>query len=124
MNQDEYGTILNGPETYQAIALALVTTKLALIPWTDEAGTQLDILLAHGVEFAPSRSLIQGGVRPTDFFVSIMRKGAFGFELNDLETHSGYYAEKLKLSGEETIDKLAEFLNGVKAALKAEIEKS
>lgn len=124
MNQDEYGTVFNGPDTFQEIALALITTKLALIPWTDEAGTQLDILLAYGVEFAPSHGLIQGGVRPTDFFVSIMRKGAFGFELNDLETHSGYYAEKLKLSGEEMIDKLAEFLNGVKVALKAELGNS
>ena len=124
MNQDEYGTVFNGPDTFQEIALALITTKLALIPWTDEAGTQFDVLLSYGVEFAPSRGLIQGGLRSTDLFVSIMRKGAFGFDIDRTDTAGAYYAEKLFITGGETADKLAEFLNGVKVALKAELGNS
>lgn len=123
MNHDEFGTVLNGADTYKEIGLALATDSVVLVPWTDELGTQLDILLVWKPSFcAPSRQLIQGGVRSTDLFVSIMRKGAFGFEVDRTDTAGGYYAEKLGLEKGETALKLAEFLNGVKVALKAEID--
>ena len=122
MNHDEFGTILNGPDTYQEIALALATDGIALVPWTDELGTQLDILLAWKPNpCAPSSHLIQRGIRPNDLFVSIMSWGAFGFDLKETDTFAGYYGEKLKLGKGESTDRLAEFLNGVKAALRAEI---
>lgn len=122
MNQDEYGTILNGHDTFQEIALALATDGVAFVPWTDELGTQFDILLVwKPVMCAPSSHLVQRGIRPNDLFVSIMSHSAFGFDLKESDTFAGYYGEKLKLGSNESTDRLAELLNGVKAALKAEI---
>jgi hypothetical protein len=122
MNHDEYGTILNGEDTIQEIALALATDGLALIPWTDEHGTQLDILFAWRPALcSPSSSLVQRGIRPTDLFVSIMSLGAFGFELDHDDTHAGYYGEKFRLTGDQTCRALADLINGVKRALRAEI---
>ena len=45
-----------------------------------------------------------------------MGLGAFGFKVDVLK-HSGYLAEKLNLSGEITINKFTELLNGVIAEL-------
>lgn len=116
MLKDEFGTVYNGPETFHDIASLLQDFGACLIPWTDQAGTQYDILFAilHKEPQTVSRQLIQGGVTRWDLFVSIMRVGAFGFDIENTDTHPGYYAEKLKLTGDETNKKLAEMINGIK----------
>lgn len=64
---------------------------------------------------------IQGGIRPGfDLFVSIMRWGAFAFEINEADTHPGYYEEKLANRGplgDTTREVLAELINGVRKLL-------
>lgn len=59
---------------------------------------------------------MQRGIRSDDLFVSIMSRGAFGFECYG-KKHSGYVAEKLNLGIDETSEKLTELLNGVIAEL-------
>lgn len=55
---------------------------------------------------------IQGGIKSNDLFITIMRKGSFGFKI-DSKKSSGYVAEKLNLSNDETAEKLTELINGV-----------
>lgn len=117
MNQDEYGEVINGERTYKDIAFHILNERSALIGWTDENGTHFDILFTALNVSVPRDNTIQGGVRSNDLFVSIMRKGAFGFEMAVTNTHPNYYAEKLCVSGEETCTKLAELINGVKKAI-------
>jgi len=118
MNHDEYGEIVNGEKTYKEIAEELKGGNNMLIGWTDQNSTHLDILFSHPA--VPYGTNIQGGVRGTDLFVSIMRWGAFGFEIEHKDTHPGYYNEKLGNRGSfgtECSEKLAELINGVKKYL-------
>ena len=116
MNYDSYGEVINGSETYRGIAEEL-RSNAVIVGWTDENGTHFDILftltaLAYGT--------FQGGLRPrTDLFVSIMRWGAFAFEINEADTAPGYYEEKLSTRklGDECSEKLAELINGVRKEL-------
>lgn len=115
MKRDEYGTVLNAPETFEAIAKNIRGGFSVLIAWTDEEGTQFDILFArHPITNGP----VQGGIQSSDLFVSIMRIGAFGFDISNTDTHPSYYAEKLHLrSGGLSCDKLAELINGIKKSI-------
>lgn len=112
MDYDNYEEVVNSEQTYKHIAEVLETGKSVLIGWTDNEGTHFDILFsANTIGFGH----FQGGVKADDLFVSIMRAGAFGFETNALDTHSGYYQEKLgsKVSGNTAVA-LSELINGVK----------
>jgi hypothetical protein len=116
MKTDAYGCIINDPLTYSGIAVALNEHGAVLIPWTDEMGTQYDILFTRpGTRwFVISPSIVQGGIRNSDLFISIMRVGSFGFQMGG-ESHVSYYEEKLHLPpGDRTNLKLAELFNGVR----------
>src|SRR3990167_6718131 len=111
---DNYGEIINSPETYKEIADTLKRRVSVLIGWTDGDMTHLDILFTVNVD---GFGHFQGGVKDTDLFVSIMRRGAFGFEKDKDDTHAGYYNEKLGGGLGSTADALAELINGVKKKL-------
>lgn len=116
MNYDTYGEVINGEDTYRNIAQYLKLGQPVLIGWTDEQSTHFDILFTLGAKVIGAN--IQGGVRGTDLFISIMRLGAFGFEIEHTATSGGYYAEKLSsYIGTTTSEKLAELFNGVKSYL-------
>lgn len=110
-NVDEYGEIINGELTYKTISNKLLAKGDCLIGWSNESGLHYDILFMYQTTFAGAN--IQGGIRPTDLFISIMRKGAFGFEINNQEKRPEYIAEKLFIHNEFTAKKLAELINGV-----------
>ena len=59
---------------------------------------------------------LQRGLRGSDLFISIMSLGAFGFKVDTIK-HRSYVAEKLNLSGDTTIEKFTELLNGIIAEL-------
>lgn len=111
MNFSKYGEVINGDLTYKAIAEEINYNQSILIGWTDEEFTHYDILFIY--KTITRGTNIQGGIRGSDLFVSIMRKGAFGFEVNSQEKSSGYIAEKLHVGGDVTAEKLAELINGV-----------
>lgn len=116
MNFDEYDEVINGVDTFQGIADRLKAGDSVIIGWSDGQGTHFDILFVWRP--ISQSGLLQGGMKGgTDLFVSIMRKGAFGFIVSDQDTHPGYFAEKLFVSGEQTIEKLAELINGIKRKL-------
>lgn len=135
MRVNEYHEVVNAPETYEQIAEVLFERKRPVfIGWTDDLSTHFDILFVYQAEAALGQILngtiidddlflsgsFQGGVRPTDLFVSIMRWGCFAFDVDRLDTEWGYYEEKLGQRakfGKETGEKLAELINGVKAAI-------
>lgn len=122
-NLDEYGVHVNGQETYDAIAAALRAHSSLAISWTDQEGTQLDLLLA-----VPEHVVgpFQGGIRQGDLFVAIMRMGAFAFDItSNPRTDPGYYAEKLgrsQLGRSVTSVKLSDLINGVRSSLAVEEE--
>ncbi len=118
MTNDEYSEITNSEETYLEIADLLKINHTVFIGWTDGDMTHFDILFTYRTMGFGTH---QGGVRPTDLFISIMRLGSFGFEIEHEDTDGGYYEEKL--SGRNlgsTRDKLAELINGVKKHLNTE----
>lgn len=115
MKYDTYGEVVNHPDTYAEIAQNLKEGSSVLVGWTDSDMTHFDVLFTtNTVGFGT----FQGGVRETDLFVSIMRRGAFGFEIDHEDTHAGYYDEKLGGGMGSTSEALAELINGVKKELK------
>lgn len=118
MDYDKYGEVINGEKTYQGIAEELGRNAV-IVGWSDGHSTHFDVLftltaLRYGDQ-------IQGGLRPeTDLFVSIMRWGAFAFEVDESDTAPGYYEEKLGNRGkfgDVTSAALAELINGVRSKL-------
>lgn len=116
MKHDEYGEVINHPDTYQGIADCLMAVGKCLVGWTDQAGTHFDLLFVYRVPHYGTN--IQGGIVPSrDLFVSIMRRGAFAFLVREAETHPGYYDEKLGGGLGTSKEPLAELINEVKARL-------
>ncbi len=110
-DQDEYGMVLNSRKTYEGLANRLWEFHSVVFAWTDQEGTQLDILMAHN---PPQFGSLQRGMRAlTDLFVAVSHFGMFGFELNGSEKFAGYVGEKLNLGTNVTTEKLAELINGV-----------
>jgi hypothetical protein len=128
---DEYGIAYNSSQTFEGIAKILLEEKTMLIAWTDKAMTHLDLLLSLNpytenprqddplAEYlGMSTQPFQGGVKSSDLFVSVMRKGCFGFERRGNDLHPAYIGEKLDLGEEnETTIKLAELINEVRRYL-------
>lgn len=110
MNKDEYGEIINGYDTVINIANKLKKGKSAIIGWTDEKYTHLDLLFNYKTY---KEGMLQRGLRGNELFVSIIGWGAFGFDVRDREIHESYVSEKLNMHGEPTTRKLAELINGV-----------
>lgn len=113
LNYDEYGEVINGELTYAAIAQHLIHGS-AIIGWNDEEFTHYDILFT----LMPFKAgMLQGGLHQgRNLFVSIMRVGAFGFDIARPDTHPSYYAEKLGLDS-TTAGKVADLINGIKREL-------
>lgn len=114
MNKDKYGEIINGHNTVAEIASKLKDGQSVIIGWTDERYTHLDLLFNYRTH---KSGMLQRGLRGNELFVSIISIGSFGFDVSDRETHKGYVSEKLNISGEPTIIKLAELINGIKKEL-------
>jgi len=125
--QDEYGEILNRPETFKWIVRALKVSGSVFIGWTDGHGTHLDILFTMNPAFYQKgiteilghvmQNNFQRGMKPTDLFVSIIGHGCFGFEINGEETFYSYYDEKLGGGYGSTADHLAVLINSVRKGL-------
>lgn len=109
MDRDKYGEIINGENTYKEIACQIKNGRSVIIGWTDEEYTHFDILFTLNVI---KEGFLHGGLRWNDLFVSVMRKGAFGF-LTDSKKDSGYIGEKLGLGNNVTTEKLTELINGI-----------
>lgn len=115
MRTDDYGEVINGPETYKDIATELQGGHSVLIGWTDQASTHYDVLFTRG---ALKYGTIQGGLQRGDLFVSVMRIGAFGFEVHaGPSLHPSYVSEKLFIHNLVTATALTELIEGVKGQL-------
>lgn len=116
-NIDEYGEVINGELTYRWVSLYLRQHQSVLIGWTDEVGTNFDILFSCSPRVSGS---IQGGLSRHELFISIMRIGAYGFNVNGGQIHQMYISEKLNIPEVPTLYKLTELINGVIAYLKSD----
>ncbi len=110
MNYNEYDEVINGKDTYKAIAKNIKNKESIIIGWTDEIYTHYDILFTYGVN---KTGYVQGGIQDYYLFISVMRIGAFGFNAND-KKYPEYIAEKL-FNGrlDESVEKLTELINGI-----------
>jgi len=105
MDTDAYGIVYNSEKTYQHLAVSLQNTPM-VIAWTDMEGSQYDILFTlrpfiHGP--------IQGGIKNSYLFVSVMRIGAFAFDTSSPDFAPRYVGEKLGVMSEP----LTDLINGV-----------
>lgn len=110
---DRYYDMQNHKDTYLWIAEVLEKHRCVLVGWHNTNGTHLDILFTIEQAFHTQNVLtIQGGIKPQYLFISIMRMGAFGFDMKTTDSSYEYYAEKLNIKiAAPGIEKL---INGVK----------
>lgn len=109
MDKDIFGEIINGEKTFKNIAMLISNGQPVIIGWTDEENTHYDILFTLGVY---QYGIIQGGIQDDYLYISIMRKGAFAFRM-DQEHSKDYIAEKLDIFGLTTQKKLTELINQI-----------
>lgn len=111
-NFDEWQEVVNGPETYIAIASELLDHQCCIVGWTDGKMTHHDVLFTLSPKAFGS---LQGGLRGEGYlFVSIMRRGSFAFAVRDHNNlHPDYVAEKLEEDRGITSQVLTELIKGV-----------
>ncbi len=121
MNFDTWKTVINGHETYASIWQTVQRGDSLLIGWTEGMGTHYDILFTLGKYTAGHvqslhSSLVAGMQRHPVLFVSILKVGAFGFDIGeDKALHPNYVAEKLNIPGPPTAQALTVLLNAIKS---------
>ena len=113
---DDWQEVVNHPDTYVTLAQDLRDKGACVIGWTDGDDSHHDILLTL---CPPQHGTLRLGLRGRScLFVSIMRYGAFGFDLSSVEPrHVRYIAEKLEQPESDTTRALTELINGVLAEL-------
>ena len=113
---DTSGCVVNHPGAYQFVAASLAIGSVC-IAWTEGRGTHHDLVFALSKTHA---GIAGGGMhRPDLLYVGVMRIGCFGFGIrSDRTLVGGDVSEKLNVTEGVTADSLAEFINGVIAALK------
>ena len=106
---------VNNKATYKWVAFQMGRCNNCLIGWTDGRGMHFDILFSYlpAIDFE-NRRVFQGGIKLDDIFVSVMRRGAFAFNLAKTDTHASYYEEKLNVG---RCPEIADLINGVKKAM-------
>lgn len=115
MNHDAWGEIINGPGTVDTIARGLLYEKRSvIIGWTDGRTTHHDVMFT----LEPfSHGNLQGGLHGIGYlYVSIMRIGAFAFQLVDHPLSPDYVSEKLRVGG-ETASALAALITAVRSKI-------
>ena len=108
-----FADIVEGPNTYKTIAGELRQSNVCLAGWNDQDFTHHDVLFALKPRHFGN---IQGGIRPEGYlFVSVMRIGAFAFNLHrEAPLDPDYVNEKLGGSlGEPVRERLTALINGV-----------
>lgn len=119
-NYDAWREVVNGADTFAAIAADLRELGSCIIGWTDGEGSHHDVLFTLR---PPQHGSLAGGLRGSrDLFVSVMRWGAFGFDCDRrAQRHPDYIAEKLAQPHDDaTTRRLAELISGVIAELNRE----
>ena len=122
MNLDTWNTVINGQDTYTDIWQSILPGHSLLIGWTDGRGTHYDILFVLGKKAVghinalhPSAIKEMHRYAPV-LFVSVLRLGAFGWNLGEDEAlHPEYVAEKLNINALATAEALTVLLNGLKS---------
>ena len=106
MNNNNYGEIINGEETYKAIANRLLNNETVGIGWSDEEYTHFDIIFKLGLDCKVGD--FQRGIRRDYLFVGIIGHAFYGFVPDTLK-ETGYITEKIGFRN----DKLSELINGI-----------
>lgn len=116
LTTDEYGEVLNSPETFKHLAETIRAKGSTVIGWTDQQGSHLDILLVARPE---QFGLLQRGLRgSTDLFVGIAGYGMHAFAIRAYDKLCpGYCAEKFGSQKNVTWVKVAELIDGVADAI-------
>ena len=109
MNNNEYGEIINGNNTYQYIAERLLKNETIGIGWTDEIYTHYDIIFKLGLDCKVGN--FQRGIKQYYLFISILSLTSYGFASDSIKD-AGYIKEKLGLNNDSG-DKVAELINGI-----------
>ena len=107
-NYDSFGEVINGKETYNAIARALKNYEAIGIGWTDEKYTHLDIIFKLGIT---KIGYFQRGIRDYYLYVSIIGHNSFAF-IPDTIKEGNYIQARMNME-DSCGDKLAELVNGV-----------
>lgn len=114
MKLDDYGEVVNDPDTYER-AVAVLTEQGSVLPgWTDEQFTHLDVLFTLSPE---KHGNIQRGLHNSRalLFVSVIGFGTFGFDRTGRtgELHESYVGEKLGLGDNVTTTALSALITGI-----------
>lgn len=114
--RDEEGLVYNDSITYADLSTGLYLSRQnQFVPWSDEAGTRLDLIFLLGGE---QHGELQSGM-DTDSYLWVAIVGGFanGFNLFGDRVRGGDIERKLAVDNPHTARKLAELINGVSSEL-------
>lgn len=114
--RDEEGLVINDLITYADVSTGLTLERQnQFLPWSDEQGTRLDLILMLGGE---QHGELQGGLDSGSYlFVAVIGGLTNGFSLFGDRTRGGDVEEKLGIDNPHTARKLAQLINGVAGEL-------
>lgn len=107
-DENKYGEVINGKNTYRTIANRLKANKSIGIGWTDGYSAHLDIIFNLGFE---KTGTFQRGIKNNYLVVSIIDHTSYAFAPDTIKV-GNYIQEKLRMNNDWG-DKLAELINGI-----------
>ena len=114
---DEWQQVVNGEDSYDAIAEQLIVNGSCIAAWTDRKNIHYDVLFTMS---PASFGYLQWGIRGYGYlYVSVMRRGCFAFRMDRNEDlFPSYVGEKLSEDEGASLDALTELINGVMKRIK------
>lgn len=112
LNLDQFRQIVNGPDTYDAIAAQLMMNGSCIVGWTDKRDAHYDVLFTVSPK---SYGALHGGIMGYGYlYVSVMRRSCFAFRIDyNEDRYPSYFGEKLNEPSGVALDALTQLINGV-----------
>lgn len=109
--------VINGEDTYNWIARSLKRNGRCLVGWSEDGKESNDILFTFDRQGIVRIGRANPGVNPKNLFVSVLGRGSFTVEMNNLVTSPSFIGNSMSVPSNSFADKIAQLVAEVKVRL-------
>lgn len=108
---------VNGEDTYSWIAKSIKRNGRCLVGWSENGKDGNDILFTFDRQGIVRIGRVTPGLNPRNLFISVIGRGAFTVEMNNLATSPSLIARVMSIPSNTFAEKLAQLVAEVKVRL-------
>lgn len=109
--------VINGEDTYNWIARSIKRNGRCLVGWSEDGKESNDILFTFDRQGIVRIGRANPGVNPKNLFVSVLGRGSFTVEMNNLVTSPSFIGNSMSVPSNSFADKIAQLVAEVKVRL-------